>query len=289
MDVRSWLAAAVILGAASGVPVCASAGQNESVEESRVLDFINGLDQARASRRYPGAPIFTRDEYLKALRGETIVRASDAGGEKTMMLLQVSAIPAWKLWATFIDRDHYETTMQNIRESVNISVSADGFLTYVYTDPPVIFVQDRQQVLESAATAQVWQTSERRVWEYTWHVPPEPAKIIDEVVRKMSLEHIRPSDIDKAVIIPRNDSAWLFVVLPDGRTVMEAVSRNDLGGSIPRGMASGGGGDAMKKMLSRVTAWISHEFDRHFSQHEKLLGPDGQYSLPGGLAELMPR
>lgn len=289
MAVRSWLAAATILGVASGVQVCASDGQNESVEETGVLDFIGGLDQARASRRYPGAPVFTRDEYLKAMRGETIVRSSEAGGEKTMMLLQVSAIPAWKLWATFIDRDHYETTMQNIRESVNISVSADGFVTYMYTDPPVMFVQDRQQVLESTATGQLWRTSQRRIWEYTWHVPPDPAKIINEVVRKMPLEHIRPSEIDKAVIIPRNDSAWLFVVLPDGRTLMEAVSRNDLGGSIPRSMASGGGGDAMKKMLARVTAWIASDFDRHFSQHEKLLGPDGQYEMPSELAELMPR
>ncbi len=286
---RFWLAAATILGVAYSMPVWAWAGENESVDESRVVDFIGGLNQARAARRYPEAPVFTRDEYLKALRGETIVRSSETGGEKTMVLLHVSAIPAWKLWATFIDRDHYETTMQNIRESVNIAISADGFLTYMYTDPPVMFVQDRQQVLESAATARLWQISQKRVWEYTWHVPVDPAKIINEVVRKMPLEHIRASDIDKAVIVPRNDSAWLFVVLPDGRTLMEAASRNDLGGSIPRSMASGGGGDAMKKMLSRVAAWISHDFDRHFSQHEKLLGPDGQYALASTLPDLMPR
>jgi hypothetical protein len=261
--------------------------------DDAVVDYILSLKSFRADRHYPNIPEYSKEDYQKALKtGEGIVHTKDdpsVQGEKMATFLQIVNVPVWKLWATFVDRNDYEQFTENMKESINLETGPNRLVTYNYLDIPVPLVTDRYQVLESGSNTKLFEASSGKMWEYYWNISPNAQIYFKQALDQNKLGKVSKKDAQDATLMARNDSCWLLVPLPNGKTLMEAFSQNNPGGSLPKGLAQSMAGDALQKTLKSMMKWIGANFDKHFATHEKILSPKGDFVDASEIKPLMPQ
>lgn len=264
-----------------------SAGTAASIDE--MLSYIQSLDTVRSKRVYQNIPLFSKEEYRRTLGGECVIKRWEVeDGEKAGGLIKVMDLPAWKVWTIIVDRSHYKSIFPEMKESAILKRVEASTVSYHYIDVPIPFVADRQQVLVSTTNTELWEKSGGKMAEYYWRQDDSALELIGTGVKQRLIQEVSPGKIKEAVVVKKNEGAWLLIPLPDGRTLVEGYAISDPGGSIPKSLVDLlKPTDSLKDTINLMERWGLEELDDHLKDnHEKILAPTGKFVDPDQLVPL---
>lgn len=213
-------------------------------------------------------PEITQDAYEKIVKGNAIVRVGKADADnKFAFVVKHADVSIQKLWAVIIDRAHYHIFTKEITESRILDKMNDHFLTYIFIDAPFP-ISDRQQLLDCFANKELFNHSNKKMWEHYWKITEGQEKILARYNKNPK----------KAQLVQKNNGQWILVDYGAHKTLVIAYSINNPGGSVPQSVVGLVAGDKLESAVNTMISWAQKKFTSHFTKdHEKILAPDETY------------
>ena len=119
-------------------------------------------------------------------------------------------------------------------------------------------------------------SAEPTMWERTWSLEPGGEATMRGEVARGAVPGVTVERFDAALFTPANSGGWLFLDLPDGRTLFGYHGVTSMGGEIPDGLASRyafwGLDEIVRTVFERAAQIESH----YVAGHEPIRGGDGR-------------
>ena len=114
------------------------------------------------------------------------------------------------------------------------------------------------------------------MWARSWELEPGGQATMRARVAQGAVAGLDAERFDAAIYVPVNEGSWLFLDLPDGRTLFGYHATSALGGDIPDNLVSRyvmwGLDEIVRNVLERAERMEQH----YVAGHRKFIGGDGQ-------------
>ena len=191
---------------------------------------VRAMDEHRASREAPDAPVIPKSAYSEALNGETVSGLVGVDGNPAAKGwgLKVLDLPIEQVWATVNDEGQ-----QGGEKPVSVSVLLEGGRwqegRVVFQYMPLPFpISDRWWATRLHYASELFSVSNGTMWEMYW----------DDLTPTIQLPPPFAEMVEDAVGLAFTHGAWLLVPLDGSHTLVEYYVWSDPGGLLPAGPAS---------------------------------------------------
>jgi len=242
------------------------------------VKYIRKFDQYRSLRIAKDLPTFSDKDYRHIYEGKpvTIIQKVPSCKFNKAILGRVVSLSAEKLWCMIMDRNHFDVFFPNVQEAVILNKRHPIVDTFFFIKIPL--VANRYSVTGASANAPLARASQGLMMECTWNsgLVSDPLAMIQKGINSGKIKTSR-KHINKAVMIKQNQGAWLFIKLPDNRTLFEYYLFNNPGGEVPGWLINKASKKTLKGIAKRFKNYDEKTFDNHFKTgHEPILNFDGK-------------
>jgi hypothetical protein len=218
-------------------------------------------------------PLPTPAQLEKLNAGEVAkVRISGGpGASDGAMVLRVTELSRQALWLGSADSHGEET---NLIDHHLPKRGDEMFRWYGLVDLPRPFA-DRHFLIRTIVNTAL-PAALPGMWERSWSLEPGGQETMRGLVAAGQVDGVSTEMFDAAIYTPTNHGAWLFLELPDGRTLFGYHAATSLGGEIPDGMVTRyvfwGLDEIVRTVFMRAKEIESHYRDGH----PTITGGDGR-------------
>ena len=225
--------------------------------------------------RYASLPVPTPSaSQLAKLDAGEVVKMEISGGESApdgAMVLVVSSLSRVALWLGSADSHGDEPHI--IAHHLPLQ-GGEMFRWYGLVDLPRPF-SDRHFLIRTVINRRL-PAAQPGMWERAWDLEAGGRETMRAVVAQGGVQGLSLETFDAAIYTPSNRGAWLFLDLPDGRTLFGYHAVSSLGGEIPDGLVTRyvfwGLDEVVKSVVERAQKVAQH----YRGSHAPILGGDGQ-------------
>ncbi|MFT7519652.1 MAG: hypothetical protein ACI9MC_001794 [Kiritimatiellia bacterium] len=147
---------------------------------------------------------------------------------------------------------------------------------YGYLDLPFPF-SDRQWVADTWFNEALAKATANRQWEFAWTLTPQGLALARPAIAANKLPGVTLERMDAAIMTPDNEGAWLFLRLPEGRSLLGYHVTSTVGGSVPDWLVlrlvMGRLDELLRDVESRCATGLRGHYD---SKHVRIMGGDHQ-------------
>lgn len=261
---------------------CAHAGAGQSaIEVERLLDLY---------QRETGVPVATlNDESIsKMIAGETVYRKvtmtqSENSRDSTtirVMGYRVIAKPREPLWLSALAFD--AGFSRRLTEHFVRFEQDGGAQWYQHINMPWP-LRDRHWLIESSKNTPLARLTKGKMWEHRWALSDNADDSIRTLFAEQTVGTLSKDAGDKAVLLPKNNGAWVMATMSDGTTLVLVHATMDMGGIIPDSLVARQTRKQLVQMLTKIEADSDTAFER-YTQDYLIYRGDGSLIPPRKLA-----
>ncbi|MEO0575321.1 MAG: hypothetical protein AAF004_07650 [Pseudomonadota bacterium] len=248
------------------VCVCASAVAAPPADEiQQLLDIY---------QRETGVPVATLsdDSMGKMIAGKTVYRKvtmtqSDNSRDSTTIRVlgyRVIAKPRESLWLSALAFD--AGFSRRLTEHFVSIESEGGAQWYQHVNMPWP-LRDRHWLIATSKNTSLTRLTEGKMWEHRWALQENADAGIREMFAKDTVGELPAEMADKAILLPKNNGAWVMATMGDGTTLVVVHATMDMGGIIPDSLVARQTRKQLLQMLSKIEADSDTAFDRYTSDY----------------------
>lgn len=223
---------------------------------------------------YP-IPALSEDQISRLLAGKIIKMRlpSQGAAPDGAMAMVISELSRVELWLGSMDAEHFGTD-----DSLSINhlpLKADElFRWYGFVDLPAP-VSDRHFLIRTTVNAALPVAVENTMWERSWTLEPGFVETMRPAVAAGEVAGLALEDFEAAVAVPVNFGAWIFIDLPDGRTLFGYHCATSLGGEIPVRAVTRYVFWGLEGLIARIIHSAEAMPAHYGAEHAPIVGGDG--------------
>lgn len=202
------------------------------------------------------------------------MRLPSADGEPVGALaMVVSDLSKAELWVGSADGDMGDPPDEVISHDLPL-LGGEMFRWYGYVRLPAP-ITDRHFLIQTTVNRPLEKETNGRMWSRHWAMEPGGLDTARELVAQGAVKGVSMDRFDAAVWVPHNTGAWLFLDLPDGRTLLGYQATASLGGGFPDGLVSRTLYWGLERLMSEVVGQ-AHQARAHYRVgHAPIIAGDG--------------
>ncbi|MEL6344095.1 MAG: hypothetical protein AAFV53_13330 [Myxococcota bacterium] len=163
-------------------------------------------------------------------------------------------------------------TSQDDAIEANVSMAPHQASWYALLDLPRPF-SDRHWVIDVWDNVTLAKASDNVFWEHPWKLREGGAELVRPKVERGEVEGLDLATFDAAVYTPINEGAWVFIDLPDGRSLIAYHLVTVVGGNIPDRLVAEFVRRNMENQLRTLESRAIEVVPQHYrSGHTPVLG-----------------
>jgi hypothetical protein len=162
---------------------------------------------------------------------------SEDGAPVGAMALLISDLSKEELWLGTCDDEGGADTPEELTVHHLTPVGDEMFRWYGYVRLPSPIADRHWLIQTSVDTARAAATG-GRMWSRYWEMEPGGEATARAEVASGRVRGVTADLFDKAVWTPHNTGTWLFVDLPDGRSMLGYQATASMGGNFPDGLVN---------------------------------------------------
>lgn len=209
----------------------AAAAQVDSATKALLVDYetltgtpVTGIDAAQFERLLRGEPV-----YRKVSQRET---RADGSTTSTLRIVGYRLIDASReaLWlaALAFDGEFSPRLIEHL-----LAQHADGSARwYQFVNMPWP-LRNRHWLIETGKNVTLARRTDGVLWEHRWRLAAQGPEEIRELAAREAVRGLTRSDMEKAIVLPANNGAWVMGRIADNKTLVLLHASMDLGGLIP--------------------------------------------------------
>jgi hypothetical protein len=223
-------------------------------------------------------PALSNEQLERLLSGKVVKLRLPSQGRAPdgAMALVITELPRVDLWLGSMDDAHFGTDSSLIIHQLPL-LGDELFRWYGFVDlpPPVT---DRHFLIRTTINRRLPQAASG-MWERSWGLEPGFVQTMRPAVAAGQVAGLTLEQFDSAVAVPINYGAWIFIDLPDGRTLFAYHCASSLGGEVPDSLVTRYVFWGLDRLVKRVLDTAA-QMPRHYvAGHEPMIGGDGQVVL----------
>lgn len=190
------------------------------------------------------------------------------------MVLVLSDLSKEELWIGSADDDGGQDTPDELTVH-HLQPSGDEmYRWYGYIRLPAP-ISDRHFLIRTTVNTAMHRETDGRMWSRHWQIEPGGQDTAQAIVAGGDVDGVTPEMFEKAVWTPYNQGNWIFIGLPDGRTIVGYQAAGSMGGGFPDGLMNRyiywGLGKLMKDVVEKAGKARRH----YVTGHPPLTGGSG--------------
>ncbi len=188
------------------------------------------------------------------------------------MAMVITDLPRADLWLGSMDAEHFGTDSSLISHHLPLR-GGELFRWYGYVDlpPPVT---DRHFLIQTTINHAL-PRQDPGMWERSWGLEAGFVETMRPSVAAGEVAGLSPETFETAIAVPVNFGAWIFLDLPDGRTLFGYHCASSLGGEIPDALVTRYVFWGLDRLVARVLESASEMPAHYTAGHAPLIGGDG--------------
>ena len=221
-------------------------------------------------------PALTDEQLRRLLDGRVIKMRLPSEGEAPdgAMAMVISELSRVELWLGSMDAEHFGTD-----ESLTIHhlplQAGELFRWYGFVDLPAP-VADRHFLIRTTINPSLPAASENTMWERSWALEPGFVDTMRPAVAAGEVAGLELKAYEAAVAVPVNFGAWIFIDLPDGRTLFGYHCATSLGGEIPDRLVTRYVFWGLEGLIARIIKSAQAMPTHYGAAHAPMTGGDGK-------------
>lgn len=193
------------------------------------------------------------------------------GAPDGAMVLRATELSREALWLGSADSHGEERRLV----AHHLPLRGDEMLRwYGLVDLPRPFA-DRHFLIRTVINTRL-SSAEPTMWERTWSLEPDGEATMRAEVVRGAVTGVTVDGFDAALFTPSNSGGWLFLGLPDGRTLFGYHAVTSMGGDIPDGLVSRYAFWGLDEIVRTVFERASHIESHYTAGHKPIRGGDGR-------------
>lgn len=246
-----------------------------AIDVQALRDRIEVFD---AHARYP-LPTLSDADLQRLLDGKLVrVREVPPDGPQRVTGLLVVSQPKTSLFVSAHD-PHLAAVDEVTEVQVNPgTVSPKRWVQVLHLPRPFA---DRYWVVDVRDNVQLAEATGGSCWEHWWTLADNGPRVALESVAAGKVPGITAGQLDSAVYAPDNNGAFVYLDLPDGRTLFGFHAQSTVGGKIPDGLVARYTQATVGAMLRTIADRVELACTHYDAAHEPLPGGDGEPIPPG--------
>lgn len=239
-------------------------------------DLVAAIREFQQHSHFP-VPLPSERRREQLLDGKVIKQRlpSDDDAPVGAMALVISDLSKRELWLGSADDDGGTESPDELIVHHLPVTGSEMFRWYGYVRLPVP-VSDRHFLIRTTVNLAMHQRTDGRMWSRYWEIEEGGEQTARALVAQGQVEDVTPDAFVKAVWTPVNRGTWIFIDLPDGRTILGYQATGSMGGGFPDGLVNRyiywGLGKVIDDVLQRAARARTH----YSTRHSPIVGGDGQ-------------
>ena len=221
-------------------------------------------------------PSLTDEQLSRLLAGKVIKMRlpSEGTAPDGAMAMVISELSRVDLWLGSMDAEHFGTD-----DSLSIHhlplQAGELFRWYGFVSLPAP-VADRHFLIRTTINAALPLATDNTMWERSWALEPGFVETMRPAVAAGEVAGLALKDYEAAVAVPVNFGAWMFIDLPDGRTLFGYHCATSLGGEIPDRLVTRYVFWGLEGLIARIIHSAEAMPAHYGADHAPLTGGDGR-------------
>lgn len=215
-------------------------------------------------------PNLTDAQRAQLLKGEVLkhmeLRADGNWWVAGMLICSTSKEALW-----LATQDPHFTSQDDAIEA-NVALAPHRATWYALLDLPRPF-SDRHWVIDVWDNVALAESSNNVFWEHPWKLRSNGVALVRPKVVRGEVTGLSLDVFDSAIYTPFNEGAWVFLDLPDGRSMIVYHLVTVVGGNIPDRLVATFVRQSMEKQLRTLDERARNVVPQHYRQgHAPVLG-----------------
>lgn len=238
-------------------------------------DVVAALREFQQHAHYP-MPLPDEKSREKLLEGKIVKQRlpADDGGPVGAVALVISDRSKEALWIGTADDEGGKDTPDELTVHHLKPEGDEMYRWYGYIRMPAP-IADRHFLIRTTINRDMQRNTQDRMWSRYWAIDPDGEATAKALVDQGLVDGITDKMFEKAVWTPLNRGTWIFIDLPDGRTIVGYQATGSMGGGFPDGLVNRyiywGLERVMKDVLEKADAAHGH----YVTGHPPILGGNG--------------
>ncbi len=238
-------------------------------------NLVAALTEYRAHAPF-AIPLPSASQCKTLLAGKVLKMRipNDVGGPVGALAMVVSPLSKEELWLGSADGEHSGEQAELITHDLPLR-PGQMFRWYGFVDLPRP-LSDRHFLIHTTINQAVEQATEGRVWSRHWRLEDDGKATMAPIVASGAVKGLDVEVFKEAVYLPLNYGAWLFVDLPDGRTLFAYHTAMSLGGDFPDGLVNRYTYFGLDRLTELVLAQAATARGHYRGTHALIMGGNGK-------------
>lgn len=113
-------------------------------------------------------------------------------------------------------------------------------------------LRNRHWLIRTEKNIDVSRQTDDAIWEHHWRLEDDSRKGITRLARRQPIKGLSGEDFRKAIILPRNNGAWVMVETDQQKTLVIIHATMDMGGMLPDGLVARSTRKQLQSMLRKI-------------------------------------
>lgn len=217
----------------------------------------------------------SQSQRAKLLDGKIVkMRLPSKEGEPVgAMALVISDLSKEEIWLGTADDEHMGEHEELITHHLPL-LGGEMFRWYGYVDLPRP-ISDRHFLIQTTVNRALESKTGGRMWSRHWTLEPGGEATARSLVATGAVAGVDTERFDDAVWVPQNHGAWIFVDLPDGRTLFGYYTAASLGGNFPDSMVNRYVYWGLERVMEEVLDHAAKAKSHYRGGHAPIMGGNG--------------
>ncbi len=241
---------------------------------------LSDADLVDAFREFQGSaphavPLPGPSQRQKLLAGKMVKMRLPAaeGAPVGAMALVVSPLSKEEIWLGTADDAHFGSQDDLIIHHLPLRGN-EMFRWYGFVDLPRP-LSDRHFLIQTTVNRALESKTGGRMWSRHWTLEPGGEATARSLVATGAVAGVDTERFDDAVWVPQNHGAWIFVDLPDGRTLFGYYTAASLGGNFPDSMVNRYVYWGLERVMEEVLDHAAKAKSHYRGGHAPIMGGNG--------------
>ena len=115
-------------------------------------------------------------------------------------------------------------------------------------------LRDRHWLIRTSKNRKLAEATGNEIWEHHWGLADDSYARIADIARRNVVDNLSREDFRRAVILPRNNGAWVMTKVSENQTLVVLHATMDMGGMVPDGLVARSTRKQLRKMLTKIEA-----------------------------------
>jgi hypothetical protein len=260
----------VVLGLSA--PVQAAAPRTSALTDAQL---VASFREFQRHAHHP-VPMPSPGHRAKLLAGKIVkMRLPSKEGEPVgAMALVISTLSKEEIWLGTADDEHMGEHEELITHHLPL-LGDEMFRWYGYVDLPRP-ISDRHFLIQTTVDTAAERATDGRIWTRHWELEPGGEATMRKIVATGAVKGVDAERFEDAVWVPANQGAWIFVELPDDRTLFGYTTAASLGGNFPDNLVNRYVYWGLERVMDNVLAHAAKARTHYTGSHSPITGGNGK-------------